>query len=125
MLRENTAQLVETLKRELELKEQKLQDELHHHTLEYIFIKERIYKLIEKCKTNEAVVAAVYAGFKPFKWQLGPMPLTDGFVQLPQARLKLLVLIEAGLSACYDAWFNGGSSKEQFAFGSVQIVSRI
>src|SRR4030095_5769835 len=34
VLRENTAQLVETLKRELELHEQKLQDELHYRTLE-------------------------------------------------------------------------------------------
>ena len=33
VLRENTAQLVATLKRELELKEQKLQDELHFKTL--------------------------------------------------------------------------------------------
>src|ERR1041385_3415487 len=34
VLRENTAQLVETLKRELQLKETKLQDELHFRTLE-------------------------------------------------------------------------------------------
>ena len=64
VLRENTAQLVETLKRELELKESKLQDELHFRTLERIFIEERIYKKIEQCKTNEAVMAAVYAGFQ-------------------------------------------------------------
>src|SRR4030095_941297 len=34
VLRENTDQLVDTLKRELELHEQKLQDELHYRTLE-------------------------------------------------------------------------------------------
>ena len=70
VLRENTAQLVATLKRELELKEAKLQDELHFRTLERIFIEERIYKKIEQCKTNEAVLAAVYEGFKPFRKQL-------------------------------------------------------
>ena len=70
VLRENTAQLVETLKRELELKESKLQDELHFRTLERIFIEERIYKKIEQCKTNEAVLAAVQEGFKPFRKQL-------------------------------------------------------
>ncbi|MGD0258580.1 MAG: DNA topoisomerase IV subunit A [Verrucomicrobiota bacterium] len=70
VLRENTAQLVETLKRELELKEAKLQDELHFRTLERIFIEERIYKRIEQCKTNEAVQAAVHDGFKPFRKQL-------------------------------------------------------
>src|SRR5207244_9564136 len=38
VLRENTAQLVRTIKRELQLKEKKLQDELHFRTLERIFI---------------------------------------------------------------------------------------
>jgi len=70
MLRENTAQLVELLKRELELKQKKLEDELHFRTLERIFIEERIYKAIEKCKTNEAVMAAVHDGFKPFRKQM-------------------------------------------------------
>ena len=70
VLRENTAQLVELLKRELELKLKRLEDELHFRTLERIFIEERIYKGIEKCKTNEAVMAAVYDGFKPFRKQM-------------------------------------------------------
>jgi topoisomerase-4 subunit A len=70
VLRENTTQLVELLKRELELKQKKLEDELHFRTLERIFIEERIYKGIEKCKTNEAVLAAVYEGFKPFRKQM-------------------------------------------------------
>jgi topoisomerase-4 subunit A len=70
VLRENTAQLVELLKRELELKQKKLEDELHFRTLERIFIEERIYKAIEKCKTNEAVTTAVHEGFKPFRKQL-------------------------------------------------------
>jgi len=70
VLKENTAQLVDTLKRELQLKEKKLQDELHFRTLERIFIEERIYKRIESCKTNEAVVAAVHEGLKPFRRQL-------------------------------------------------------
>ncbi|HWD92509.1 MAG TPA: DNA topoisomerase IV subunit A [Verrucomicrobiae bacterium] len=70
VLRENTAQLVELLKRELELKLKKLEDELHFRTLERIFIEERIYKSIEKCKTNEAVMAAVHDGFKPFRKQM-------------------------------------------------------
>ncbi|MCX6902247.1 MAG: DNA topoisomerase IV subunit A, partial [Verrucomicrobia bacterium] len=70
LLRENTEQLVQILKRELELKEQQLQEEMHFRTLERIFIEERIYKKIEQCKTNEAVTAAVFDGFKPFQKQL-------------------------------------------------------
>jgi len=61
----NTVQLVAIHKRELELKERQLQEELHFRTLERIFIEERIYKKIEQCKTNEAVVAAVFEGLKP------------------------------------------------------------
>src|ERR1041384_4563329 len=70
VLKENTAQLVDILKRELELKQRKLEDELHFRTLERIFIEERLYKKIEKCKTNEAVMAAVHDGFKPFRKQM-------------------------------------------------------
>src|SRR5262245_59291955 len=50
VLRANTEQLVATLKRELELRQRKLEDELHFRTLERIFIEERIYKRIEQCK---------------------------------------------------------------------------
>jgi topoisomerase IV subunit A len=70
VLQENTNQLVALLKRELELRQKKLEDELHFRTLERIFIEERIYKAIEKCKTNEAVLEAVHTGFKPFRRQM-------------------------------------------------------
>jgi topoisomerase-4 subunit A len=70
VLRANTAQLVDTLKRELELREKKLQEELHFKTLVRIFIENRIYKKIEQCKTNEAVYEAVYDGFKPFRKEM-------------------------------------------------------
>lgn len=94
VLRENTDQLVAILKRELELREQKLQDELHYRTLERIFIEERIYKLIEKCKTAEAVTAAVYDGFKPFKKEL-LRDLVDADVErLLQVRIRRISLFD-------------------------------
>jgi len=94
ILRENTSQLVTILKRELELREQQLQDELHYRTLERIFIEERIYKLIEKCKTSEAVMAVVYDGFKPFKRQL-VRDLTDPDVErLLQVRIRRISLFD-------------------------------
>jgi topoisomerase IV subunit A len=67
VLRENTAKLVKDLKRQLDLKEKKLQEELHFKTLVRIFIENRIYKKIEQCRTNEAVLLAVQEGFKPFR----------------------------------------------------------
>ena len=94
VLQENTAQLVEILKRELELKESKLQEELHFRTLERIFIEERIYKRIEQCKTNEAVIAAVQDGFKPFRKEL-VRELTEADIdRLLQVRIRRISLFD-------------------------------
>lgn len=94
VLRQNTDQLVDILKRELELKEHKLLEELHFRTLERIFIEERIYKKIELCKTNEAVVAAVYDGFKPFRSQL-VRDLSDADVEkLLSVRIRRISLFD-------------------------------
>jgi topoisomerase-4 subunit A len=94
VLRANTDQLVETLKRELELKEKKLLDELHFRTLERIFIEERIYKKIEQCKTNEAVIAAVYDGFKPFKKELIRELIDPDIDRLLQVRIRRISLFD-------------------------------
>ena len=94
VLRENTAQLVELLKRELELKQRQLEDELHYRTLERIFIEERIYKLIEKCKTGEAVTAAVYEGFIPFRKQLVRDIADPDVEKLLQVRIRRISLFD-------------------------------
>ncbi|MBC8001131.1 MAG: DNA topoisomerase IV subunit A, partial [Opitutaceae bacterium] len=94
VLRENTTQLVAIHKRELELKERQLQEELHFRTLERIFIEERIYKKIEQCKTNEAVVAAVFDGLKPFRKQL-LRDVSDADVdRLLQVRIRRISLFD-------------------------------
>ena len=94
ILRENTEQLVAILKRELELREKQLLDELHYRTLERIFIEERIYKAIEKCKTNEAVIAAVYDGFKPFKKELVREIVDQDVERLLQVRIRRISLFD-------------------------------
>jgi topoisomerase-4 subunit A len=94
ILRENTEQLVAILKRELELREKNLLDELHYRTLERIFIEERIYKLIEKCKTNEAVFASVYEGFKPFKKELVGEMIDSDVEKLLQVRIRRISLFD-------------------------------
>jgi len=94
VLRENTTQLVATLKRELELKEKQLENELHFRTLERIFIEERIYKKIEQCKTNEAVFAAVQDGFKPFKRQLIRELAAEDIERLLQVRIRRISLFD-------------------------------
>ena len=94
VLKANTAQLVALLKRELELKEKHLEDELHFRTLERIFIEERLYKKIEQCRTNEAVLAAVHEGFRPFRRQM-LRELTDEDVdRLLQVRIRRISLFD-------------------------------
>jgi topoisomerase-4 subunit A len=76
VLKANTAQLVELLRRELELKEKKLENELHFRTLERIFIEERLYKKIEQCRSNEAVL-----GRGPRRLQALPQGTAAGVVR--------------------------------------------
>jgi topoisomerase-4 subunit A len=94
VLHTNTEQLVDLLKRELEIKLGKLTDELHFRTLERIFIEERIYKKIEQCRTNEAVIQAIYDGFRPFKDQL-VREITDPDIdRLLQVRIRRISLFD-------------------------------
>jgi topoisomerase-4 subunit A len=81
VLKENTTKLLATLKRELELKEKKLEEELHFKTLVRLFIENRIYKKIESCRTSEAVHAAIHDGFQPYRRQMH-RALTDDDVQM-------------------------------------------
>jgi topoisomerase-4 subunit A len=94
VLRENTTQAVALYKRELEVKERKLNDELHFRTLERIFIEERIYKKIEQCKTNEAVVKAVFDGFKPFEKELLRDISNEDVDRLLQVRIRRISLFD-------------------------------
>ncbi len=94
VLKANTAQLVQLLRRELELRQKDLEDELHFRTLERIFIEERIYKRIEQCKTNESVIAAVQAGFKPFHRQLRRELAGADVDRLLQVRIRRISLFD-------------------------------
>jgi topoisomerase IV subunit A len=93
-LRENTAQLVATLKRELELKEKQLQQELHYKTLVRIFIEQRIYKKIEQARTNEAVTEAVREGFKPFRRQMCRDLAGEDIAMLLEVRIRRISLFD-------------------------------
>lgn len=85
-------QLVGVLKDELENEKRHLMEKLHLRTIERIFVEERIYKKIESQKTEEGVVNAVKAGFKPFAKEL-LHPITDEDVdhllKIPIRRISL------------------------------------
>src|SRR3954452_19696503 len=78
----------ELLKRELEIKLGELEQQLHWDSLERIFIEERIYRLIEKSKTWESVLAEIRGGLKPFVKQLRREITDDDVVRLTEIRIK-------------------------------------
>ena len=94
ILRANTTQLVDTLKRELELKRANLLSEIHAKTLARIFIENRIYKDIEKCETLEAVQRAVLDGVNKFRRQLRRDVTPDDVELLLQLRIKRISLFD-------------------------------
>lgn len=94
VLRENTAQLLVILEGELNLRRDKLLDDFHHKTLVQIFVENRIYKMIEQCKTYEAVFAAVYKGLEPFKTQLRRPIVDEDIEMLLGVRIKRISLFD-------------------------------
>jgi topoisomerase-4 subunit A len=83
-----TEQLLDILKRELEIRLRELDDLFHAKTLEQIFIEERIYKRIEEQVTYEAVQQAVLDGFKPFRRKLRREVSLDDVESLLQIKIR-------------------------------------
>ena len=94
ILKANTAQLLELLNRELEIRRDELQEEFHHKTLEQIFVEERIYKRIEECRTYELVQQAVLDGFLPFRKRLRRDITADDVERLLQIRIRRISLYD-------------------------------
>ncbi|MBK8856298.1 MAG: DNA gyrase/topoisomerase IV subunit A [Opitutaceae bacterium] len=78
----------ELLKRELEIKLGELEQQWHWDSLERIFIEERVYRLIEKSKTWESVLAEIRGGLKPFLKQLRREVTDEDIVRLTEIRIK-------------------------------------
>ncbi len=66
ILRRGTDRTLALLKQELEIKLGELEQQWHWDSLVRIFIEEKIYKLIETCKTKEAADEAIRKGLQPF-----------------------------------------------------------
>jgi topoisomerase-4 subunit A len=94
VLKENTRQLVDLLKRELELARSRLLDDFHAKTLAQIFIENRIYKRIEQCRTPPAVVKAVFDGLAPFRHLLKRDVTTEDVEKLLEIRIRRISLFD-------------------------------
>jgi len=70
VLRHNTEKLVRDLETELAIELGRLKEKLHAHLLEQIFIEERLYKLIEECKTYKAVTDTIAEALLPYRERL-------------------------------------------------------
>ena len=83
-----TEQLMNLLKRELEIRLGELDNLFHDKTLEQIFIEERIYKRIEEKLTLEKVQSAVLSGFKPFLKRLRRAITVEDVVKLLDIKIR-------------------------------------
>jgi topoisomerase-4 subunit A len=90
----NTAQLLTVLEGELILRRDKLLDAFHTKTLVQIFVENRIYQMIEQCKTYEAVFAAIYKGLEPFKDRLRREIIDEDIEMLLAVRIKRISLFD-------------------------------
>jgi len=88
VLRTNTDNTKNLLKRELEIRLAELEEEWHMSSLEKIFIEKRIYRDIEECETWEAVITAIDKGLDPYKKLLRRKVTRDDIISLTEIRIK-------------------------------------
>ena len=88
ILRINTEQTVELLKRELEIKREALLEKILFSSLEKIFIENRIYRDIEECETWESVISTIDQGLEPFKQQFYREITEEDIVRLTEIKIK-------------------------------------
>lgn len=84
ILKTNTDNTVELLKRELEIRLDELQRQWHFATLEKIFIREEMYIDFKKYSDKPALFEYLYKEFKPFKKQLIREIVDEDFQKLTQ-----------------------------------------
>ena len=95
ILKINTDQTVELLRRELEIRKSELLEKILFSSLEKIFIENRIYRDIEECETWEAVIETIDAGLEPFKPQFYREITKDDIVRLTEIKIKRISRFDA------------------------------
>jgi topoisomerase IV subunit A len=88
MLRSSTDKTVQLLKKELEIKQNELEEQWHFASLERIFIENRIYRDIEEEETWKGVIEAIDNGLKPHIKHLKRTVVEDDIVRLTEIRIK-------------------------------------
>jgi topoisomerase-4 subunit A len=95
ILKANTDQTVQLLKRELEIRKGELEDAWHLSSLERIFIENKIYQRIEDCETWEAIIQTIDHGLEPFKKLLRREVTRDDIAKLTEIKIKRISKFDA------------------------------
>lgn len=88
MLKISTQNTLDLLKLELEIKLGELKEELHHTSLEKIFIENELYENIKECKTEEDILSTIDKSLDPFKPQLVREVTRDDVIRLSNIPIK-------------------------------------
>ncbi|MFN5169420.1 MAG: DNA gyrase/topoisomerase IV subunit A, partial [Cyclobacteriaceae bacterium] len=88
ILKVNTEQTRELLKRELEIRKGELMEKILFSSLEKIFIEKRIYRSIEEVDTYEKVISTIDKGLQPYKKQFYREITRDDILRLMEIRIK-------------------------------------
>jgi len=88
VLKRSANHTLNLLKLELEIRLEELEQDWHFSSLEKIFIEHRIYLLIEKCETWEAIIITIDKGLDPYKTLLKREVTTDDITRLTEIKIK-------------------------------------
>ncbi len=88
LLANSAKQTKALLKLQLELRRETLELKWHHKSLVQIFIENRIYLRIEKCKTWPTVLTEIHEGLKPHKDKLRGPITSDDLVMLTEVKMR-------------------------------------
>jgi len=95
ILKYNTTQTKELLRKELEIRKGELLEKLLFSSLEKIFIENRIYRDIEECTTWDAVLTAIDKGLDPYKPDFYRTILQEDLVRLTEIKIKRISKFDA------------------------------
>ncbi len=95
LLKISTANTVELLKQELQIKLNELDEQWHFSSLERVFIENKIYRKIETEETWEGVLSAIDKGLKPFKNMFKRDITTEDIIKLTEIKIKRISRFDA------------------------------
>jgi topoisomerase IV subunit A len=88
ILKISTHSTLDLLKRELEIKQNELQEQWHFSSLEKIFIEKKVYRTIEEAETWEQVIDFIRKGLKPHIKLLMRAVTDEDIVRLTEIKIK-------------------------------------